>query len=192
MICMPFECDSKFTHIIYSDGSAYGCGALIQREAEANMVHHWTENEKLASSTWREAQAVFLFLQIHADRFQGSNLKWYTDNQGAPSVIRKGSMKADLNLCAMQILQICLAYKIQMSIDWVPRLQNEEADELSKTVDQDDWQVQSHIFQLLNNKYGPFTILHQIYLTRHINYTQNNDVLGRQGLMLLPMIGVVK
>jgi hypothetical protein len=58
----------------------------------------------------------------------------------------------------MQILQICLSHKIKLSIDWVPRLQNEEADALSKVVDHDDWQIQPHIFQLFNNKFGPFTI----------------------------------
>jgi hypothetical protein len=158
MITQPLEPISEFSHIIYSDASGTGCGAFIQGEPEANMVHHWTETEKLASSTWREAQAVVLFLEVHASRFKGSNLKWYTDNQGVPSVIKKGSMKEDLNLCAMQILQTCLAHKINVSIDWVPRTLNVEADELSKIIDQDDWQIQPHIFKFMNNKFGPFSI----------------------------------
>jgi hypothetical protein len=95
MICLPLERDMLHTHIIYSDASATGCGAFIQGEHDSDMVHHWTNQEKSASSTWRETQAVYLFLQIHALRFQDSNIKWYTDNQGVPSVIRKGSMKPD-------------------------------------------------------------------------------------------------
>ena len=80
------------------------------------------------------------------------------DNQGVSSVVHKGSMCYDLNLCATNILQICLEKNIQLSIDWVPRDSNIEADALSKIIDSDDWSIQDHIFHLLNVRHGPFTL----------------------------------
>ena len=77
------------------------------------MIHAWTETEKAASLTWQESQAVFLFLQVHSERLKNEKIKWYSDNQGVPAVLHKGSMVAELNLCSMKILQICLEHSIK-------------------------------------------------------------------------------
>jgi hypothetical protein len=122
------------------------------------MIHLWTQNETLMSSTWREAQTILLYLRIHALRFKGGKLKWYSDNQGVPPILHKGSMKPDLNLIAMGILQLCIEHDIQISVDWIPRDQNAVADTLSKLIDSDDWAIANNVFQLINNKYGPFTL----------------------------------
>jgi hypothetical protein len=148
----------EYTHIVYSDASATGCGAYVVGDPDSSMVHSWTADEKLKSSTWRETQSIFLFLQIHADKFKDGQIKVYTDNQGVPSVIHKGSMRHDLNVCAAYILQVCIKNNIRLSLAWVPRDDNIEADALSKFLDPDDWAVQPHIFELLNNRHGKFTV----------------------------------
>ena len=159
MIRMPLErLHPEYTHVVYSDASAFGCGAYIVGEPDSSMFHAWTELEKASSSTWRETQAVYLFLSIHEDNFRNGKIKWYSDNQGVASVVHKGSMCRDLNLCATSILQVCLQNNIQLSINWVPRDENIEADALSKFIDSDDWSIQSHIFKLLNTRHGPFTL----------------------------------
>jgi hypothetical protein len=149
---------TRETSIVYSDASNTGCGAFVLGEKDTEMIHHWDELEKLTSSTWREIQAVVLFLEVHATKFKGKSLKWYTDNQGVPRIVHKGSMIQALNLCALEILQICLVNDIQISIDWVPRNLNVEADALSKTIDSDDWSVSQNIYNYLDNLYGKFTI----------------------------------
>ena len=128
------------------------------RACAYSPVNNWTEAEVATSSTWRESQTILLFLQIHAKKIQNSSLKWYSDNQAVPSILHKGSMKQDLNICAMGIFQLCLEFNIQLSVDWVPRENNVVADSLSKLVDTDDWAIAKNIFAFLSQRYGPFSI----------------------------------
>jgi hypothetical protein len=149
---------TRETIIVYSDASSTGCGAFVLGDKNTEMVHHWTESERNTSSTWRELQTVVLFLGLHALKFKGKAIKWYTDNQGVPRIVHKGSMVQALNLGALEILQCCLTHDIQISIDWVPRELNEEADALSKVMDRDDWGINENIFRYLSQTYGPCTI----------------------------------
>jgi hypothetical protein len=146
------------TLIVYSDASADGCGAYVEGNAGFNMFHQWNDVEREASSTWREIKAIVLFLGIHSQKFAGKKIKWYTDNLGITSVIRKGSMKADLNNCALEIFGFCLRHDIQISLDWVPRALNTRADDMSKWEDRDDWGVHPRIFQFIEKIKGPFTL----------------------------------
>ena len=41
---------------------------------------------------------------------------------------------------------------------WIPRDENQIADQLSKFVDFDDWQISPGTFLLLNARWGPFTV----------------------------------
>jgi hypothetical protein len=88
------------TLIVYSDASATGCGAFVLGDLNTAMVHYWSRDEQKASSTWRELQAVVLFIEIHHEQFSGRALMRYTDNQGVPRVVFKGSMVPQLNLGA--------------------------------------------------------------------------------------------
>ena len=67
-------------------------------------------------------------------------------------------MKKDLNNVALDIYALCIQHGIHLSVDWVPRNQNQLADDLSKLPDWDDWGIHTRIFRLLNSTYGPFTI----------------------------------
>ena len=67
-------------------------------------------------------------------------------------------MIPNLQESALKVFQLCIDNKIELSIDWIPRSLNEQADELSKRRDHDDWQVQQHIFSFLNAAVGPFSI----------------------------------
>jgi hypothetical protein len=149
---------TRATKIVYSDASASGCGAYVQGEPGLDMVHQWTQLETSTSSTYRELKTVELFLRIHSQKFAGLALKWYTDNQGVPFIIQKGSMKSDLNLVALEIFQLCLRNDIDISIDWVPRDLNQVADDLSKLEDWDDWSISDVIFNYISKAYGPFSV----------------------------------
>ena len=98
-INMPLvEIQSPKRFLIYSDASDTGCGAFTLDRSDLDMVHFWNNAEKQLSSTWRELKAIELFLKLHGDKFKSANIKWYTDNQGVPVIIHKGSMKNDLHL----------------------------------------------------------------------------------------------
>jgi hypothetical protein len=149
---------TRATKIVYSDASSTGCGAFVLHEPGLEMVHQWSPLETTTSSTYRELKTVELFLGIHGKKFAGYAIKWYTDNQGVPYIVHKGSMKPDLNLVALEIFQACLRYDIDITVDWVPRELNQDADDLSKIEDCDDWSVSGTIFEYINKVYGPFTI----------------------------------
>ena len=156
---MPLVPDSaRVLLIVYSDASAVGCGAFILEYREYDMMHHWTLDERSLSSTWREIRALVIFLKLHHNFFKDKSLKWYTDNQGVTTVVKKGSMKLDLHVCALEIFEVCLRNNIQLSVDWVPREQNKEADSLSRVEDPDDWGIDIRIFSAFNKSHGPFTV----------------------------------
>ena len=43
-------------------------------------------------------------------------------------------------------------------MQWIPREVNIEADSISKLIDLDDWEITIDFFNILNKKWGPFTI----------------------------------
>ena len=149
---------TRDTNIVFSDASATGCGAFVVGLPKLKMVHYWQEYEMQASSTWRELKTVSIYLTLHEQIFAGQAVTWYTDNQAVPIIAYKGSMKADLNFLALEIHKTCLIKDIELNLFWVPREQNELADELSKVEDTEDWQVQVHIFQFLQKRYKTFTL----------------------------------
>jgi hypothetical protein len=155
---MPLERPpTTFTKIIFSDASSTGCGAFIKNCEGTSLVHYWQKTEKNNSSTWRELKAVEIYLKEKISLLAGLSIKWYTDNQAVPRIIHKGSMVENLQISALEIFKMCLENNITLSIDWIPRDKNEEADELSKHKNIDDWSVQDHIFKFLNAVVGPFT-----------------------------------
>ena len=143
---------------IYSDASDKGCGAFVEGQDSYNMIHQWTPLESEASSTWREIKAIALFLGIHLEKFKNKHIKWYSDNLGVTSIYKKGSMKQDLNNVALEICALCIRQNIHLTIDWVPRNQNQEADDMSKQPDWDDWGVNPSIFRYFNSQHGQFTV----------------------------------
>jgi hypothetical protein len=54
-------------------------------------------------------------------------------------VINRGSPKLPLNVLAREIFWFCLANKIVISVEWVPRESNAFADEISKWLIPHDW-----------------------------------------------------
>ena len=64
----------------------------------------------------------------------------------------------DLHLSSLEIFELCLKNQIRLTVDWIPREINEEADALSKVTDTDDWQIDNRIFNYVNKLYGAFSI----------------------------------
>ena len=99
-----------------------------------------------------------IFLCVHHSLLNSQNIKWFTDNQNVIAILNKGSMKKDLNSLATAIYKLCLEHAIDITLEWVPRQFNEQADILSKVIDQDDWSITDNVFQLYEKQFGGFTI----------------------------------
>ena len=114
-----------------------------------------SKEEQLLSSGHRELLAVSQTLQNYSkawkDKSEPINLYWLTDSENLVVFLSKGSGKAHIQRDIFKIMEICQTLQIHIIPIHLrredPRIQL--ADEGSKTVDTDDWQVNWSTF----NKY---------------------------------------
>ena len=72
--------------------------------------------------------------------------------------MEKSSARIKLNNLAIDIFTLSLKNDIILSLQWIPRSENERADILSKFLDKDDWKIHPLIFSHLDNTSGPHTV----------------------------------
>ena len=148
----------KSQRFVYCDASATGCGSVITLN-ENHICHRLREpSECLKSSTWRELTAIDFVLESFAPVLGDSLVKWYTDSQAAAKIIEVGGMKLDLHRLAIKIFQFCAKHNIRLEVRWIPRLENEKGDYISRLIDFDDWQIIPELFRLLEDLWGPHTV----------------------------------
>ncbi|MES9971262.1 MAG: reverse transcriptase domain-containing protein, partial [Candidatus Thiodiazotropha sp.] len=129
--------------MIFSDASSTGYGGY-EVNTKNGVVHGmWTKEERLCSSTWRELCAVQRTLKALKSILANQRVKWFTDNKNICQIVKKGSMKVDLQAMALDIFRFCSTNCIFVEIEWIPRLSNERADYtcISKIVEKDDWGI---------------------------------------------------
>lgn len=144
--------------IVYSDASEYACGALVQGENQLICHKMFNPEETSYSSTHRELIAILYSLEAFGEKLFNSRVKWFTDNQSTAKIVDVGSMKLTLHLLAYKIFSHCLENNIELSIQWIPREMNAQADFISKIKDCDDWQITREFFQELDAVWGPHTL----------------------------------
>ena len=149
-----FSCNT----IVYSDSSGFGYGGYIVENPSGIAHGMWSDDEKTQSSTWRELAAVERVLVSLKTFLKGKCIKWFTDNKNVVTIVEKGSMKRDLQNIALRIFQICLASNTSLHLEWVPRTENEKADQISKYIDYDDWGISVEIFEYLDSLWGPHEV----------------------------------
>ena len=103
-------------------------------------------------------KAIELALSSFKDQFQGKTIKWFTDNKNCVKIVKSGSMKLEQQKLARSIYSTCVSNSISIDIQWIPRSENEKADNISRLIDHEDWEVSGKIFDLMNGLWGPFTI----------------------------------
>ncbi|VDI71134.1 Hypothetical predicted protein [Mytilus galloprovincialis] len=137
--------------IIQSDASGIGFGGYAVSISDTEVMGSWNSVESLKSSTWRELEAVYRVLLSLLVTLQGETIKWYTDNQNIVYIIKQGSKKGDLQLIAFKIANVCKLNNIVLLPQWVPREENSKADQISKSVDCDDWGIDPEVYSVLDN-----------------------------------------
>ena len=160
---MSIKIDNDCEIEAFSDASGFGYGGYISLCAGAlsegtEVFGAWGPYEKLLSSTYREAEAVRRVLNSNADLLHGKTVKWFSDNKNVKSVLKSGNNKKNLQSIALSIQQTCEKRDITIIPEWIPRSQNQGADNLSRGLDSDDWQVQKWVFQALDMAWGKHTI----------------------------------
>lgn len=143
--------------VIFSDASDNGTGGI---SLNGELICHKQFNtfEKSMSSTWRELEGIRFALTSLVSKLKHSRVNVKTDNYAASIIVERGSNKTHLQRLAVSIFEICKHNSIDISVKWIPRNYNKEADRLSKYVDRDDWEITQEAFQYLNSIWGPFSI----------------------------------
>ena len=145
--------------LFFSDASEYtGSGFALENK---NVVHFmWDMVNRTTSSTWRELKTVSNILESLYDDLKGKMVKLYTDNQNVVKIVKKGSMKPELQNISLHIFHLCLSYNILLEVEWIPRDENFEADFLSKMFDFDDWGVSQNILKKFQQIMGSVHFRH--------------------------------
>ena len=147
-----FSCNPPFISV-YSDASDVACGDdILGKDIFAHRM--FTNAERTQSSTYRELATILFVLNALRPFLSSFRVKWFTDNQGAARIVQVGSMHFEVHLLASDTFSFCCNHGINLEIDWVPRSLNDKADNLSKIVDYDDWEIVPEIFQLLDSRWG--------------------------------------
>ena len=110
------------------------------------------------SSTFREIRATSLVLQSFAPQLRRKEVLRRTDNKNTEVILSVGSRKADLRNEAVDIYKLCRSFDIRLTVEWISRDFNEEADELSRIEDCNDYMIDPSWFARLDSCLGPHTI----------------------------------
>ena len=143
---------------MFAYASGIGYGAYVCEDTNLEVVGSWTEFESVQSSTWREIEALNRALKALGTCLEGQNVRWFTDNRNVTRIVQKGSRNGQLHDIALEIHDTCEQYGLLLDPVWIPREQNKKADDLSMIVDSADWAISSHIFDFLDQKWGPHTV----------------------------------
>ena len=141
----------------YSDASDVAWGGYAVELGGQTAVGSWSEEESRQSSTFREVRAARLVLESMAPKLEGKEVKHRTDNQGAERILTVGSRNPELHKEAILLYKICQRHNIRLSVEWVPREQNEVADHLSRLDDLDDYKLEVAVFKRIDKLWGPHT-----------------------------------
>lgn len=78
-----------------------------------------------------------------------------THNQNAPRVQSKSSAVLALGEDVKQLFRLCMIENIRLVIEWIPREWNSFAFLSKSPPDRDDWQLNSRLFAVLDQLWGP-------------------------------------
>ena len=112
---------------------------------------------------------------------QGQILKHRIDNKNVERVLSVGSRTPDLQELVIDIFLLCIQHNIQLVPEWIPREENVVADEISKTIDVDDYICSVQIFLLPWTYYGCHTPLIASVLLKPDKFRGFAAVGGAQG-----------
>jgi hypothetical protein len=143
----------------FSDASDTGYGSYVIAPSVMMTQGTWSPEESSKSSTWRELAAVNRSLIAWQGTLAGQTLLWHCDNAAVVRILDYGSNKLQLQMLAVQVAEICFIGRIRLLPVWIPRGDNQVADELSRrSIDGDDWQLDPYWFRYLDGVWGPHTV----------------------------------
>ena len=114
--------------------------------------------ERSESSTYRELLAIKHIVESFDVTLQNKHVLWHTDNLAVTQIVKVGSNKVLLQDLALSIYSFCHEKDIKLTVLWISRKLNQNADNISKTIDYDDWSIKNNFFDILKSLWGEFSI----------------------------------
>lgn len=118
---------------------------------------NWSKGEAVLRLTSRELKAVCRVLCSLTSKLKGHTVKSYSDNQNVACIVLAGSRKQHLSGRSMAIFEVCFQNDIKLEMEWIPRVQNQLADYISRIQDFDDRKVDPTLFVTTALSWGPHT-----------------------------------
>ena len=92
----------------------------------------WSSADCTKSSTFREVKAIRLVLESYSKEVRGKEVLHRTDNKNEELVLSVGSRNMELHREAVAVYKLCRGLNMHLSVEWVSRDYNVEADQLSR------------------------------------------------------------
>ena len=149
---------------MYSDASDFQMAGAefsgTRREQGTEYQAYFEEDERSASSTFRELRAIEEGLRVRGQELRGSLVRWGCDNWSAGMIVKVGSMKPDCHQVALRIAELSKKFEIELEPFWLSREESQvvEVDSLSKEVDTGDYKLSTRDFEMLEQSFGPFSV----------------------------------
>ena len=144
--------------VVFTDASEEGYGGFVfNRLSEEICKGRFTFDECGSSSTSRELLAIKYVLSSFGKILTGQAIQINTDSLNASRILSIGSSKTHLQEIAVDIFKYCMINDIKLIPQWIPRSLNTIADEISKSVDTDNWSIDRYSFNKIQERFGIFT-----------------------------------
>ena len=151
--------DEARSTILSCDASASGYGGLLSSDSGTEAVRgRFTDQEAKGSSTFRELLAIMYSLDAVAPFLKGRRVTVYSDSNNAVRIIGRGSRLSHLQEIAMSIFALSIKNSFVLFAVWIPRVENQIADQISKLSDSDGWAIDLETFEHIESKFGRFTV----------------------------------
>ena len=144
--------------VVYSDASDTGYGGYLVEHGPSIAQGQWSKEEAIQSSTWRELSAVLRVLRSIISLLRNTRVRWFTDNQNVVRILQVGSRKQNLQNIAVEIFSLSVQNHVHLEPEWIPRELNQLADQVSRIIDYDDWQLNPNVFASLDFLWGPHSV----------------------------------
>lgn len=144
-----------FQFTVATDASSNGWAGVMGTHVARG---DFTPQEQATGSGQRELLAIHDTLLSFGHFIKGKRVALRTDSANAEAIIDHGSSKPHLQELALKVFWLAKSLHIDLSVTWVPREQNVEADMFSKRGDDNGWMLNPTIFEKLDSMWGPHTI----------------------------------
>ena len=117
----------QLDHMLAGDASGVGLYLYKSTGDQATLLSAaMSQQESQQSSTFREVLVFHRFYtSLEASRFRGQTLLHLTDNQGAASILAKGSRVEAIHNMAVEVFLACQKLEISLHTQWRRRSEEE-------------------------------------------------------------------